>query len=399
MEVLYITSLWSGIRPLLFDGELHETGMPAFIRPLRHLVESGHSVTLLICSRRKEEVLKIGSPWLQNVDITFVHEEEKKLSGAQLKKRIQLWLTQYLKSANPDFIYLHGDKGAFLHKFLANKGIPCGQRVYGIDDSASRFKNKPNVWLKYKKPYLYESLTGKKEFVIITRDGSYGDQLQKQVCPNPEYDFYHELNGAEQQCLQPTFIPLSEQLKGRPYLFCPARFAVMKQKERILFFLSALHKLGHTQIRLKVAGQVSKQEEFTKFNTVMHELKLESYVDFLGTITRQEVIQHSIDALAMMSLYRFSNLSNVSIEGINQGSLLITLDDHSLKGLVDSTNAIIGPEEDLPALLNDLLQSSDADEAYRKLRFSMFNTGQRVFKTWDKRAEWEMSLIEKAVNP
>ena len=48
MKILYVTYMWSALSDLLLQAGLEARGMPAFIRPLRGLVDRGHEVDLLI---------------------------------------------------------------------------------------------------------------------------------------------------------------------------------------------------------------------------------------------------------------------------------------------------------------------------------------------------------------
>lgn len=365
--------------------------MPAFLQPLRMLVERGHQVALLFACRSKPAELAISSSWLARVEIRFVDSS----SGRELRRKLTDEAVAMMASGRPDFLYLHGEKGSHLWKQAEACGTRCGQRVYGVDDTWRRFRNKPRFWLRMKKPQLFESFSGRKEFVIVTRDGSFGDKVGRLISPHPEYAFHHPLNGFPENSAFESSPSLDSLLKGESYIFCPARFAEMKCKENTLEFLYHLHQAGHNRVRLKVAGQVSSQVSYDRFVARMDRLGLRGSVDFLGTLTRLEVSGHHADSLAVLSLYNFSNLSNVTIEALGAGACLVVIKDGSLEGICDGTNCVMAPTiAGLAAKFVDMLEQPGGGGRYGEIRRRAKATAAR-FPDWGSRAAWEVGLIEK----
>jgi glycosyltransferase involved in cell wall biosynthesis len=369
MKITYVSGIWSGIHPLLFEGQEAESGMPAFVFPLKELVARGHEITLLFFAKGPLPDLKIGPAWLQQCQTIITVTDEKR--SLQRKQAIGRTVKTHLQNNACDFLYLQGEKGSHLWRLGEAFNVPVGQRIYGVDNAARSLPKKHRLWARMKKPQLFASFTGRKAFVIVTRDGSQGHLLQKHLSPTPAYRFFHRLNGVEKPVRTPDIDgnTLSSVLDGSPYLFCPARFATMKAKERTLHFLKKMHDLGHNNLRLVVAGQRSKNSEFQLFQKEKEELGLQEFVDERGTLSRHEVQELARGSLAVLSFYRVSNLSNVSLEALSLGSLLITLDDQSLAGVCGSEDAIIKETPaDAALALHKLLSDQQAGTLYARYR-------------------------------
>ncbi|MBK1833672.1 glycosyltransferase [Roseibacillus ishigakijimensis] len=400
MKILYVSGIWAGIRPLLFEGQEKESGMPAFVFPLKEIVARGHEVTLLFLAKRAQPELRIGPEWLRRcrLEIAVTNQSRSFLR----KKAVGTRVREELTAEDYDFLYLQGEKGSHLWKLGEEFGLPVGQRVYGVDNAARSLPGTPRLWARIKKPQLHASFTGRKAFVIVTRDGSRGDRLQEHLAPRPAYRFFHRLNGVERPPEPPATdeSTLPRLLADRPYLFCPARFATMKAKERTLQFLARMHALGHRELRLVVAGQHSKAEEYTLFQKEKERLELSEQVVELGTLSREEVTARACGSLAVLSFYRFSNLSNVSLEALSLGALLVTLDDGSLEGVCGPEEALIAPSvEEAAEAFHRLLSAPDAASRYRDLRQGAARKALATLQTWQERAAWEADLIEESAVP
>ena len=398
MKILYVSGIWAGIQPLLFEGQEAESGMPAFVFPLKELVTRGHEVTLLFLAKRAQPELKVGPEWLQRcqIEIAITNQGRSFLRKKAVGTRAQA----KLEAEDYDFLYLQGEKASHLWKLGETIGLPTGQRVYGVDSASRSVPRKPPLWSRLKKPQLYASFTGRKDFVIVTQDGSQGNRLQEHLAPQPCYQFFHLLNGVEMPVQAPAIDEdtLPQLLAGDPFLFCPARYATMKAKERALHFLAKMHQLGHQNLRLVVAGQQSKKEEYERFHREKEALGLTDFVEEKGTLSRLEIKELARSSLAVLSFYRTSNLSNVSLEALSNGALLITLDDGSLSGVCGPQEAIIEESaEAAAATFHQLLTSSDSAQQYQKLRQQAYEHSLATFQTWQQRAEWEADLIEEAV--
>jgi glycosyltransferase involved in cell wall biosynthesis len=394
MRILYVSSLWSGLPPLLFEGAAESNGMPAFLEPLRYLLQQGHQIRIVFLSKRPVPETNIQAEWLTAAEMRFVDRSTASWPGGK-KRIIQNAVEKEIREFQPDVMYTHGTSASPLWKLAEKHGIPSGHRVYGVDNFPNEFRGKPSWWIHLRKPGMWHAFNGRKSFVIATRDGSRGDLALQLANPEPDFKFFFWANG---------FVPVPDSeprsvdsvTAEEPYLFCPARFSHMKAKHRTVTFLHKMHELGRTDLKLVVAGQKLHQEEWDEFWQKARELKVEQSIICLGEISRDEVRRRCAEAVAVLSLYRFSNMSNVTIETLACAGVLAVLDDGSLEGITSGEDVVMGKTvEEVGAKLNDLLNQP---EAYWQLRENALKTAEEQIGSWQKRASKEEQLLSEAIN-
>jgi len=392
MKILYFSSLWSGLRPILFEGKTETSGMPAFIEPLKALIEAGHEVNIVFIHKRPIPSLNRGPEWLRQLNLEFV--DRKGDSGSRRPQFLVSVAEPAISRFRPDFVYLQGTTAAPLWRMLSKRGIPCGQRVYGVDDFYRRHRLVPRFALRFLRSNSWAAFNGTKAFVLVTNDGSFGDKVCEKLNPNPDFEFRFWLNGfTPPEDLVEMPAPARDE---PPYLFCPARFAYMQAKERTAESLHCMHRSGYPQMRLKVAGQPTSEESRKLFWNAVKRFGLERQVDYLGEIPRDEVRRRCREAIAVLSLYRFSNLSNVALETLSVGGLILAIQDESLGELVTSgEDALLGADvAELSRVFARGLEAHNLDD----LRRGALLTARRKLNSWNERSRREMSLINHALN-
>ena len=262
MRILYVSSLWSGLPPLLFQGASESNGMPAFLEPLQFLVKQGHTVRVVFLCKRPVPEFNTGAAWLASTEPRFVDRSQARLPGGK-RRIIRTAARREMADFRPDVVYLHGTSAAPLWRLAERMGIPCGQRVYGVDNFVKEFPRAPRWWIRLRKPCTWHAFNGRKAFVIATRDGSRADLALAKLNPDPAFTFHYLVNG---------FVPgtdadppaLETVAANQPYLFCPARFSYMKAKFRTVHLLQAMREKGWNELQLVVAGQRLHDDEDRK---------------------------------------------------------------------------------------------------------------------------------------
>ena len=204
MKILYVATLVRGFEDLL-RGELEAKGLPTFILPLKHMLEHGHSVDMILISNYTQPI-NIKVDWIRNEniianinnDLTVSNKWKKKINI--VKTILDEWRTIHLalKRNHYNFVYCHGT-AAVLGNLVANiMGIPCGYRLYGTVHLYNDILNIGSFKAAIKNLSYYLIFKMKKEFLLITDDGSNGNIVYQYWKPRRKtYPFYFWRNGVD----------------------------------------------------------------------------------------------------------------------------------------------------------------------------------------------------------
>lgn len=399
MKILYVTTLWTGFSDILFSGGVELKGMPAFLLPLKELIKRGYSVDFIIIHSHSEYPrYNIKIDWItrdQVVGEVFWHNTMlmKPFNIIKLLSAVE----KALKIKKYDFIYAHGES-ATLSRLLAKRyNIPFGQRLYGtfLYDSIMR-----NGLLKSKIIHFleYDAFKSKKDFLLITNDGSRGDETYKIINKkrNPS-KFYFWHNGIERMP-EVTEEKLSEEysvLGGQPFLFYVARIDRWKRQDEAIMILKMLHDRGH-KIKLYIAGQVFNQEYYEELLDLISALNLKSDVVFMGVINREKINIMSKIAVCSFSLYDMCNLGNVFHEILSAGGIVVSKNDGSLDYFIEhkKNGFLLNDIDEAPKYIESII----SNKAYEKeLRTRAIKTSIEKMNTWSDRISREIELIENTV--
>lgn len=395
IRILYVTLLWSGFKDVLYSGLTQARGMPAFIEPLRRLIEQGHEVDIVIVGEN-ERPLNIGPDWLKSSKVFWVNQ----------RSFLKLFpLISIIRRGNYDFIYGHGGAAGWgnLAAILSRK--PCGVRVYGTFLA----KQLQNSWLRI---FLFsdlEVLTHNlpKKFMLITNDGTKGDLVNKRCCLfKGLYDFKFWLNGVdieidkEESSLQANEILELQGLNGDlPFLLYPARYDPWKRHDLALEILRRLCKNGQTSLQLLCCGHIYDKTYYATLAENVKKLNLVNRVKLSEPLPKEELQVLYSEALATFSLYDQSNLGNVLIEAAVRGAVIIARNDRTTDFIIKhgDTGFLVDDSSDAAYVILSLL----ADPAKRtEMSSRVKKLADSVFQTWEQRSEQEIELILKAIgNP
>lgn len=394
MHILYLTPPWKGFNEMLFDGALASTGMPAFIKPLQHLIKQGHTIDFAILCDEKKQNFHIKADWLKNSQFFPVYYKTNGMHRILSAFRVFFHVKKLIASNQYDFIYGQGPIGA-ISSYLANKhNLPSGQRLYGtfLYPETQKF---PAWKIFLKHPLEYLSYKIKKNFLLITNDGTKGDLVQQHLNPNPSYDVHFLLNGVDHQ-----EIPQSEDTETahpfkEPFLFYPCRIAHWKRQDRVVDILAHLHQQGKNAIHLYLAGHITDQDYWQKIQQQIAKNKLQDFVHYLGPLNKPELWYGYQHCLALLSFYDYSNLGNVVLEAMAAGAVIIAQNDGTLDQLIvpGETGFLANTPEEAGENIMALLQDQELRKTVQK---KVRQSAQEKILTWEVRSQQECKLIEQA---
>ena len=396
MKILYVCGLSEGLRDLILEGRDEARGMPAFVYPLRTLLERGHEVSLVVVTRgpRTNSDLRIGVDWLRGCRVRFL-----RAGGAMASLVLPYFeLRALVRSEAWDFVYGHGSVGTLGCLAARANGVRCGMRLYGVLRMAREVERLPKVAVLVKHPLYYLAFTCPKALMIVTDDGSRGDLVHKALCRRAPWTFHHWVNGVERITADPLALRTVREryLDGweGPFLTYTARIDRIKQQHLALEILAAVLRQD-SRVRLFLIGQVSDPSYAQELQAAARRGGIAEHVRFLGAVPRSAHLLLSRQAVATLSLNAHSNRGNTVIEALANGCVVLCPQDGTTdewleagrRGLVfDGVEA--AAEAVCRLLANPALGRAIGREA------EIWAADR--FPGWDTRALREVELLENA---
>ena len=400
MRILYVTPLWAGLEDVIYEGKEEPRGMPAFFYPLKKLISLGHHVDLIIASPYAGRPLNVGAAWLRETKVCVVQWALR--GGQQVLSPLRLFIETMgaICKRHYDFVYCHGSVGAVGNLAATIRSVPCGMRLYGTFLPAELPASGPlGVWTKH--PLECAAFRLRKSFLIMTNDGTGGDRAYRRLAPaKAKYEFHFLLNGVDKAAMDGLLgeanNPEEEIPRGR-HLFYPARMAPWKRQHLALDVLWHLDQRGYHDIALLFAGHISDQSYWVEVQGAASKRNVGQRVRHLGTLARNELFSHYRGALAVLSLYDFANLGNVTIEALYAGAVVVAWDDGSLDGVIENgvNGILVNTPEQAAEQIALLLQDPQRAEAIRRCAKER---ATRLFPSWEERSLVEVQLIYRATN-
>lgn len=393
MKILYVSNLYQSLEDLL-TGNRWNTGIPSVTLPLQQLCQR-HQVRLITLSS-KDFPVAISQPWFspgQLVGKVIYHKRAGKLARG-LARMGSAWslfraVWRELSREPYDFVYCHGAQcfPGVLAAWL--RRVPCGQRVYGIEDFCILLREKGKAYCLVKRTSVSLAFALPKAFLLITDDGSHGEEAyQRWGAPKSRYRFGCWLNGVEQNWMGET-----QPVPDFPYLFCPGRIAPEKRQDRVVKVLQLLHERGYL-IPLYLAGGW-EEETYRQLKEQISQAGLTGFVVFLGPVSKgrlQQLARHSVATVLFADL---SNRGNVFLEAFSAGSVIVAKNDGSLDGfLIHGKNGFLADQEERAAEWIELLLRHP--QAGNKIRRQAARDGKKKIPSWNTRVAREVEWVEAA---
>lgn len=400
MKILYVTPLVAGFEDIL-KGEKDSRGLPSFILPLKYLLEEGNTVNIILISNYTGGV-NIKTEWISNENIVAnVNNDFASTHGftrVRLKIKslleVRRIISKSLKTGEYDFVYCHGT-AAYIGNILANKySVRCGYRIYGVVDIAHDIKRFGLTKAIIKYPIYFRIFRKKKNFLLITDDGTDGDYVFKKFNPRRTVPLYYWTNGVDKGF---RYERQARILQGcgcyeQNYIFHAARITRLKRQDRIIEVLNELHK-RENKIHLIFAGHITDDSYYKELMEATYRYGLTYYVHFCGAIERGKMQSLAHDAIATVLLADFSNQGNVFFECAIAGSVIITHPEESLKKYIDDKKSgfFVDNEKQAAKVVEDLIAGVYDRE---NIRISIRNIVDEKLLSWDERVHREIDLIK-----
>lgn len=381
MKVLYVTNFWSGFSDVVNHGLDEPKGMPGFNLPLKELIKNGVEVDFIVLTYKDQSDIN-PAKWLQNCRFHF-------LNGLGFKNLYIL--RKLIASKEYDFIYGHGCKPAFWANFFANiYKIPCGVRLYGTFMGEVLDSNFVTAFLKH--PYEFALYNMSKKFLLVTDDGTKGDEVCRRFkIRKSSYDFHFWVNGIDIDIDYLENTMQKDLTSHIPFLFFPARFDRWKRQDMAIDILNVLKSRGF-DIRLLLCGHFFDKVYVKELEERIEEYELGELVSLQESMEKNQLYQKMIESTAMLFCYDFSNFGNVLIESASLGALNIVRNDGSCDRLII--------EGETGILFDSIEQAANSIQAVlegqvdsRKLKLSCKVRAGMVFSTWEKRVLSEIELF------
>lgn len=402
MKILYVATLVRGFEDLL-RGELEAKGLPTFILPLKYLLEHGHSVDMILISNFTQPI-NIKVDWIRNEniianinnDLTVSNKWKKKINI--VKTILDEWKTIHmaLKKNQYDFVYCHGT-AAVLGNLVANiMGTPCGYRLYGTVHLYKDILQIGSFKAAVKNLSYYLIFKMKKEFLLITDDGSNGNIVYQYWKPRRKiYPLYFWRNGVDIESI--TELENEGAVPQEPYLFTAGRIDKLKRQDKIIEMLYLLHK-KQINIHLYLAGHAEGKIYIEKVKNLVKMYGLEPYVHFMGAIPRRYMKKMAYYSKAMILWSDIANNGNVFYEVFSTGALIVAINDGSLDPFVTRDKNIFLADniEEAVEDIQKLLNISQSERC--KMQNSAISQSVKTIPSWEKRIYKEIKLLEKYGN-
>jgi glycosyltransferase involved in cell wall biosynthesis len=388
MRILYVTFLWSGLADLVLHGHEEATGMPGFVRPLRRLLELGHRIDLIAGAPRPAPLA--AASWLRPVPIELVCWPGRRQLGAALVSPFRLRRAVAAACARQryDFVYGHGRLGAIACLMARRRGIPCGLRLYGRE-LAPELLDRPRWATLLRDPLEHLAFTGRKDFLLVTNDGPYGEILYRRLGRPGRYTFLRWRNGCD---FPGPVTPAPDPPPQQPFLFFPARIVPWKRQDFGIALLRALHARGHGALHLYFAGPVADPVYGQRLRDEARAQGLTPFVHHLGSLATSQLLPYYRHSAAVLVPYAEVTYGNVAIEALAAGSVLVANEGGPIFELIeDGRNGILAPSADAAAQRLDQLLRAPARAV--AMRAEAAAAARRLFEPWDVRVAREIELI------
>ena len=398
MKILYLTPAWYGFNDILFEGEKEIKGLPSFTRPLKQLIEEGNTVDFLIMQTdKKKRKLNIQADWLNESQIKgFVYYDLRLPHKLYSIYKYRQQVKEIIVNGNYDFVYAHGSSTAVVRGLVRKYNIPFGQRLYGtfLWEKINKIGYVKTVFKHY---IEYLGFKKKKEFLLVTNDGSRGDLVLERVHQNkrPPYEFYYWINGVNRisEIKSERIEEIKKTLLPEPFLYYCARFDNWKRQDKVLNIIYELKKRGR-HVNVYFSGP-QEGEYYDEIKKMVLEKNLQNQVVFMGNTDLETMTVMNQLALASLSLYDVCNLTNVFHEMLASGALIISKDDGVLNDFIEhGKNGFLVGEDDSEVvnLVEYLLDNSSIISSVRK---NAKLTSELKARTWNERIRDEIDLIKK----
>ncbi|MNK10376.1 D-inositol-3-phosphate glycosyltransferase [compost metagenome] len=389
MEILILTSIWTGARPFFYEGKVVSKGMPAFNNVFLRLLEDKRVTKIHFMvwdpsgELKKPEIYK---DKLVYYPITF---KWSFLSGFQMAvKSLFKGISIVRKNKSIKRIIGYGGLAGITAIIGQIFRIPDFRRIYGTFLISEI--NEPKWKLFVRHPLEYLSFAMKGKALLITNDGTKGDVVYNKI-GSSKLPLHFLLNGIDKDlannCKKPDF-PFQENC-----LSYVARLDPWKRQHLFIEALALLKKNGLQIPKAYIIGAEPDPSYAAFIRKIISDNDLDEDIEIISGIPIQEVhyvIKHSI---ITFSLYDVSNLGNVFIEALQLGTPTVAINDTGSLDLIDRAAFFELKDAEVKTVAESIRKLLNDKQKRQELREGALNFANSTFLSWDERAKIEIDMI------
>lgn len=325
MKLLYITPLWSGVKPFFFNASVKNSGMPAFYNVFLSLLKDPKVglIFVYIISFDRE----------QKINVPEEYKNKLVVKPFFIRGRFDLYskffkifssCVKLVRKEKINLIYSHGTLSFIGSLVGIRTKVKHFRRIYGTF-LYPKLLNRRSLMISNFFEYLSFRLPA--DGVIITNDGTSGDKVFNAINKNSKTRLYFLLNGIEKN---QTFDKVSEKNEIEKEFFTYiARVDEWKRHHLLIEALGELRKENVAFPFTYIVGPVYSKEYKDKLEELISKLDLESKVSIMGAVSRDEANYLLKNSLLSFSLYDFSNLGNVFLESLSLGTPMVAINEYN----------------------------------------------------------------------
>lgn len=297
-------------------------------------------------------------------------------------------------------LYAYEIFGVKACSILARKlNVPLVTRFQGT--ILSQFK--PCLANRIKRYPHYQALSEKADLVIMTDDGTQGDQVLRQL-HNESDQILFLRNGLElMEKDVPKMVADFDRAAFRSklgvgtddtMLLTVSRLTGWKRVDRAIDGFAACYK-KNSHTKLVIVGDGDSREALEK---QAEALGVKDHVIFVGAVQHDAVYQYMMASDIFVSLYDLSNVGNPLLEAMTLGKCVVTLDVGDTKKLISNRkNGILLTYESLPVLGDILLELIENSELRDRLSNNARAYALTHFYSWKDRMDKEYISVSKLI--
>lgn len=243
----------------------------------------------------------------------------------------------------------------------------------------------------------YNAIQTKADLVIMTDDGSKGDEVLKRLGNSSSllfirngldlYNNYRFLMENTDVHAERSKLGLSDNDK---VCMTASRLVDWKRVDRAIYGVAeALKREPNT--KLLVAGD---GKELSNLRALAKKLGISKAVIFLGGVPQNMIYKYMLVSDIFLSLYEMGNLGNPIFEAMLMGKAIITLNNGGTGSVIkNEENGILLEEDQLEKLPDKIIELFEDEQKREKIAGGAFRYAEEKFYTWERRLNIEEKNI------
>jgi glycosyltransferase involved in cell wall biosynthesis len=319
--------------------------------------------------------------------------------GLVLGKLASLWVIitlavkayRLLRSCDYDVVYGYELQGVLAMNLLRpffRKSIRLVSRFQGT------FLNEMLIERRYLRLFfnidLLLAIRLNSNLMIMTNDGTQGDQAVIKIKKQKKYDMAFWINGVDYLPIEST---LDLRVEDNFIFMSVSRLVGWKRVDRNLKILFELKKLGHVNFIYYVLGDGFQRPHLEQ---LANDLDLARQVFFVGAIKHKDVVNYLANADFFLSMYDSSNVGNPLLEAIRSNKIIITLANGDTSDWIQHTvnGLIYDPKNfDFKSVALNIAALMDDKNLRLTITDNIAKTEREKLWTWEERLGAEVESV------